>query len=170
MVMLLLLTTQLLVGTVVAGERGHKGHASASKHPSHSGRNTRENCNHYAGHIELFVAPEMNVSALYISGLQVLVSNADFCCGWFINYEFVFFWHLLAIFYLADTKFCYYDSLAARRPGKGRFEVGNIDPYACTHVAYAFVGVTENGLVAIGDPFVDVLQGTSIGYIQKCKQ
>lgn len=62
----------------------------------------------------------------------------------------------------ADTKFCYYDSLAARRPGKGRFEVGNIDPYACTHVAYAFVGVTENGLVGLGDPFVDVLQGNGL--------
>lgn len=61
----------------------------------------------------------------------------------------------------AETKFCYYDSMAARRPGKGRFEVGNIDPYACTHVAYAFVGVTERGLVAIGDPFVDVLQGNT---------
>lgn len=44
---------------------------------------------------------------------------------------------------------CYITSWAPKRPGAGRFEVENIDPFLCTHVIYAFAGM-ENYRLAPG--------------------
>ena len=39
---------------------------------------------------------------------------------------------------------CYYGSWAKYRPGDGLFVVSDIDPTICTHLVYAFAGLTNN--------------------------
>lgn len=46
-------------------------------------------------------------------------------------------------YYLVDKVFCYYGNWAVHRQGNGRVDVEDIDPNLCTHVIYAFVGMTE---------------------------
>lgn len=36
---------------------------------------------------------------------------------------------------------CYYGSWAVNRPGAGKFDVEDIDPFVCTHVIYGWVVV-----------------------------
>ncbi|XP_058464835.1 acidic mammalian chitinase-like [Malaya genurostris] len=61
------------------------------------------------------------------------------------------------------TLFCYYGSWAHYRSGRGQFRVENIDPALCSHALYAFLGIHENGTVAILDYWLDV----SLGNFQK---
>ncbi|XP_055532350.1 chitinase-3-like protein 1 [Wyeomyia smithii] len=51
---------------------------------------------------------------------------------------------------------CYYGSWAHYRSGRGQFTVDNIDPWLCTHVIYSFVGINEDGTIAILDYWLDV--------------
>lgn len=47
------------------------------------------------------------------------------------------------------------------RQGRGRFDIDNIDPNLCTHVNYAFVGLTENNNIKLpsrGDDGIRKLQ------------
>lgn len=58
----------------------------------------------------------------------------------------------------APKVMCYFTSWAPKRPGAGRFEVENIDPFLCTHVIYAFAGMENNRLAPghandVGDGF-----------------
>ncbi|XP_023310401.1 chitotriosidase-1-like [Anoplophora glabripennis] len=46
---------------------------------------------------------------------------------------------------------CYFTSWSVYRTGTGQFDVGNIDPYLCTHVIYAFIGITADGNIHILD-------------------
>merc|ERR1712168_13304 len=39
---------------------------------------------------------------------------------------------------------CYYGSWAVYRPGRGKFDVENIDPLLCTHLMYGFAGLDPN--------------------------
>ncbi|KAK3870939.1 hypothetical protein Pcinc_023874, partial [Petrolisthes cinctipes] len=53
---------------------------------------------------------------------------------------------------------CYLTSWSVKRPGAGRFEAENIDPFLCTHVIYAFAGMEDFRLAPgqasdIGDGF-----------------
>ncbi|KAG7155317.1 chitinase 10-like 7 [Homarus americanus] len=50
----------------------------------------------------------------------------------------------------APKVLCYFTSWAVKRPGAGRFEAENIDPFLCTHVIYAFAGM-EDYRLAPGD-------------------
>lgn len=52
---------------------------------------------------------------------------------------------------------CYYGSWAVYRPGQGKFDVEDIDPFLCTHVLYAFAGLQEStGTIISLDPWNDL--------------
>jgi hypothetical protein len=36
---------------------------------------------------------------------------------------------------------CYYGSWAVYRPGAGKFDIEDIDPFLCTHLIYGFAGL-----------------------------
>jgi chitinase len=57
---------------------------------------------------------------------------------------------------------CYFGSWAKYRPGLGKFDVENIDPYLCTHVIYGFAGLKENKIVAL-DPYNDLVEDWGLG-------
>jgi len=48
---------------------------------------------------------------------------------------------------------CYMDSSAYSRPGKGSFEVEDLDPSLCTHAVYGFVGVNTDNWSVLGDAY-----------------
>ncbi|KAL1512586.1 hypothetical protein ABEB36_002155 [Hypothenemus hampei] len=49
--------------------------------------------------------------------------------------------------------FCYFESWTVYRPGNGKFDVENIDPNLCTHVAFTFLGLNSDGTLNILDPW-----------------
>ncbi|XP_022920930.2 acidic mammalian chitinase-like [Onthophagus taurus] len=51
---------------------------------------------------------------------------------------------------------CYHGNWAAYRSGDGKFSISNIDPYLCTHIVYAFVGLNSNFTINILDPWQGV--------------
>ncbi|GLH07680.1 Probable chitinase 10, partial [Gryllus bimaculatus] len=54
---------------------------------------------------------------------------------------------------------CYYTNWSVYRPGNAKFTPQNINPYLCTHLIYAFGGLTrENGLRPY-DKYQDIEQG-----------
>ncbi|KAE8738788.1 hypothetical protein FOCC_FOCC015729, partial [Frankliniella occidentalis] len=54
---------------------------------------------------------------------------------------------------------CYYTNWSVYRPGTAKFSPQNINPYLCTHLIYAFGGLTrENGIRAY-DKYQDIEQG-----------
>jgi chitinase len=54
---------------------------------------------------------------------------------------------------------CYYSSWATYRPGDGKYEVANIDPFLCTHLVYAFIGLNPDGSIRVMDPWFDIENG-----------
>ncbi|XP_071524963.1 chitotriosidase-1-like [Panulirus ornatus] len=50
---------------------------------------------------------------------------------------------------------CYFGSWAVYRPGLGKFDVENIDPFLCTHMIYTFAGLRDNEIVSL-DPYNDL--------------
>ncbi|XP_015585084.1 acidic mammalian chitinase isoform X2 [Cephus cinctus] len=54
---------------------------------------------------------------------------------------------------------CYYGSWAVYRPGNGLFDPEHMDPTICTHIIYAFIGVSANGWITIFDPWADLPEG-----------
>ncbi|XP_063834199.1 probable chitinase 2 isoform X2 [Ostrinia nubilalis] len=54
---------------------------------------------------------------------------------------------------------CYYGTWATYRTGLGKFDVDDIDPFLCTHLVYAFIGVNAEGTVLALDPELDVEGG-----------
>jgi chitinase len=57
----------------------------------------------------------------------------------------------------SNTKYmvCYYGSWAVYRPGRGKFDVENIDPQICTHLIYGFVGLSPSNEILVLDPYND---------------
>ncbi|KAG8229434.1 hypothetical protein J437_LFUL000956 [Ladona fulva] len=52
---------------------------------------------------------------------------------------------------------CYYASWAVYRPGAGKFDVEDIDPFICTHIIYAFAGLSDSkGVMVSLDPWNDL--------------
>ncbi|XP_015117974.1 chitinase-3-like protein 1 [Diachasma alloeum] len=51
--------------------------------------------------------------------------------------------------------YCYFGSWAVYRPGKGQFQISNIDTSLCTHLVYTFVGL-EGENVKVLDPWQDL--------------
>ncbi|CAB3369645.1 Hypothetical predicted protein [Cloeon dipterum] len=62
---------------------------------------------------------------------------------------------------------CYYSSWSYFRNGKGQFSVSNIDPYLCTHLIYAFIGVNNDGTVRVMDPYLDLEENNGLGNFKK---
>lgn len=48
---------------------------------------------------------------------------------------------------------CYFASWTVYRQGDGKFDVENIDPSLCTHINFAFLGLSQTGSVYIIDPW-----------------
>jgi len=51
---------------------------------------------------------------------------------------------------------CYYGSWAVYRPGNGKFDVENIDPFICTHIVYGFAGLGSDNMIKPLDPYNDL--------------
>jgi len=49
---------------------------------------------------------------------------------------------------------CYYESWAYWREGNGKMTVSDIDSSLCTHIVYAYLGITESNTVNILDPYL----------------
>ena len=58
---------------------------------------------------------------------------------------------------------CYYGAWAVYRKPPMAFNVTDIDPYACTHLIYAFAGLdaTTNKIISL-DPLVDIEEGKKL--------
>ncbi|ETN57952.1 brain chitinase and chia [Anopheles darlingi] len=63
--------------------------------------------------------------------------------------------------------FCYYASWSAYRPGRGAFNVEDIDPQICTHLLYSFFGIDEAGSVIVLDPWLDLEVDGGLGNIRR---
>lgn len=51
---------------------------------------------------------------------------------------------------------CYYGSWSVYRPGAGKFDISHIEPSLCTHLIYAFAGLSEAGEMRSLDPWNDL--------------
>jgi chitinase len=49
---------------------------------------------------------------------------------------------------------CYYESWVYWRTGTGKMTVDNIDSSLCTHIVYAYLGITDSNTVSILDPYL----------------
>lgn len=54
---------------------------------------------------------------------------------------------------------CYYGSWSSYRSGDGKFSTDNIDPFLCTHLVYAFFGLSPNGSIQSLDSYLDFTLG-----------
>ncbi|XP_040565645.1 acidic mammalian chitinase [Lepeophtheirus salmonis] len=75
---------------------------------------------------------------------------------------------LISSFQLIESKdkavLCYFSSWATYRRGKGKFDIENIDPSMCTHVAYGFAGIDENTYkIKVLDPYNDLTENWGKG-------
>ncbi|XP_034479846.1 acidic mammalian chitinase [Drosophila innubila] len=62
---------------------------------------------------------------------------------------------------------CYHGTWSVYRPSEGRFGVEDIDPFLCTHLVYAFMGIKETGELRIIDPYLDLEDNGGRGNIKK---
>lgn len=67
----------------------------------------------------------------------------------------------------AKNVVCYYGTWATYRNGAGKFSVANIDPFLCTHLIYAFVGIRTNGTIKILDPWLDLADNWGLGTMRQ---
>jgi GH18 family chitinase len=56
---------------------------------------------------------------------------------------------------------CYYTNWSVYRPGTAKFSPQNINPYLCTHLIYAFGGLTRENSLRPYDKYQDIEQGTT---------
>lgn len=54
---------------------------------------------------------------------------------------------------------CYYSSWATYHPGDGKYDISNIDPFLCTHLVYAFIGLNPDASIRVMDPWFDIESG-----------
>lgn len=62
---------------------------------------------------------------------------------------------------------CYVGTWAVYRPGLGRFDIENINPFLCTHLIYGFFGINEDGSIRIIDPYLDLEENWGRGHIKR---
>ncbi|CAG2054029.1 unnamed protein product [Timema podura] len=67
----------------------------------------------------------------------------------------------------AVVMFCYYGSWATYRQGEGTFNVADIDATLCSHLVYAFAGVSSEGLIESLDPYNDLSDNWGKGSFNK---
>ena len=61
---------------------------------------------------------------------------------------------------------CYFGSWAVYRPGQGKFDVENIDPYICTHIVFGFAGLQGSSIVAL-DPYNELYENWGKGAYER---
>lgn len=54
---------------------------------------------------------------------------------------------------------CYYTNWSVYRPGTAKFSPQNINPYLCTHLIYAFGGLSKDNALKPFDKYQDIEQG-----------
>lgn len=59
---------------------------------------------------------------------------------------------------------CYYTNWSAYRQGPAKFLPDNINPYLCTHLVYAFGGLTSDSGIKPFDKYQDIDKGAYIIY------
>ncbi|KAL1402578.1 hypothetical protein pipiens_019709, partial [Culex pipiens pipiens] len=74
---------------------------------------------------------------------------------------------IISTFAIERNIVCYYGTWATYRNGAGRFAVEHIDPFLCTHLIYAFVGIHQNGTISILDPWLDLEDNWGLGTMRK---
>ncbi|XP_017962072.1 chitinase-3-like protein 1 [Drosophila navojoa] len=62
---------------------------------------------------------------------------------------------------------CYQGTWSVYRPKEGKFGVEDIDPFLCTHLVYAFLGIQESGELRVIDPYLDLEDNGGLGNIKK---
>lgn len=62
---------------------------------------------------------------------------------------------------------CYYGSWAVYRPGLGKFDVENIDPFICTHIIYGFIGLGSDNKVKVLDAYNDLEENWGKGAMKR---
>lgn len=62
---------------------------------------------------------------------------------------------------------CYYGSWSVYRPGKGKFEVEEIDPFLCSHIVYGFTGLGSDNRIRPLDPYNDLKDNWGKGAIER---
>ena len=62
---------------------------------------------------------------------------------------------------------CYYGTWAVYRPGNGKFDVENIDPFLCTHIIYGFTGLGTDNKIKCLDPWNDLYDGGGKGALYR---
>ncbi|ALC40502.1 Cht4, partial [Drosophila busckii] len=62
---------------------------------------------------------------------------------------------------------CYQGTWSVYRPGAGQFGVEQIDPFLCTHLVYAFLGIKETGELRVIDPYLDLEDNGGRGNLKK---
>ncbi len=58
---------------------------------------------------------------------------------------------------------CYYTNWSAYRQGPAKFLPDNINPYLCTHLVYAFGGLTSDSGIKPFDKYQDIDKGKKFG-------
>lgn len=59
---------------------------------------------------------------------------------------------------------CYIGTWAYYRPGNGKFDIGNIDPFLCTHLVYTFAALNEaDWTIKSFDPYYDLYDNWGLG-------
>ncbi|KAH8271606.1 hypothetical protein KR018_010933, partial [Drosophila ironensis] len=61
---------------------------------------------------------------------------------------------------------CYQGTWSVYRPGPGKFGVADIDPFLCTHLIYAFLGIEETGQLRVIDGYLDLEENSGRGNIK----
>ena len=59
---------------------------------------------------------------------------------------------------------CYYGSWAVYRPGAGKFDVEDIDPFVCTHIIYGFAGLGPDNTIVSLDSWNDLYDNYGKGW------
>ena len=60
----------------------------------------------------------------------------------------------------ADKKIvCYFSSSAVYRPGLGKFDISDINPWLCTHIIYSFAGINSDCSIRVMDSWADLPSG-----------
>merc|ERR1712002_226367 len=64
----------------------------------------------------------------------------------------------------AEKVVCYFGSWATWRPGNGKFDVEDIDPFLCTHVIFGFAGLSNHTwTIEVLDPWNELCPGDNGG-------
>ena len=63
---------------------------------------------------------------------------------------------------------CYFGSWSVYRPGNGKFDVEDIDPFACTHLVFGFAGLDAftNEIIAL-DPYNELEENWGRGAFKR---